>query len=58
MLTYEQVGKMIGGEQKPLSERQLRRLVRSGRLKAVKITHSCVRFRPLDVEAFIKQSLV
>jgi excisionase family DNA binding protein len=49
LLTYEDVARALGGS-KPLSVRTVRRLVARKKLKAVRISHSTVRFRPIDVE--------
>jgi excisionase family DNA binding protein len=49
LLTYEEVAKLLGGT-RPLSVRTVRRLVARKKLKAVRFSHSTVRFRPIDVE--------
>jgi excisionase family DNA binding protein len=45
LLTYEDVAKRWG-----FSVRTIRRLVARKKLKAVRLSHSTVRFRPIDIE--------
>lgn len=51
-LTYDEVAEMLD-----CSTRQVQRYIKSGRLKANKMSHKITRFRLEDVEAFIDRGL-
>lgn len=57
MLDYQSVGEMLGGKESPMSVRQIQRLVKSGRLKSVRMGYRTVRFRKCDVQSFIFKHL-
>ena len=55
LLSYDQVAARLGKDGKPISRRQVERLVRKypERLKRIKLGSRSVRFRQADVDRFI-----
>ena len=55
MLTYAEACAFLGGG-KPYTPTTLRRWVREGRLRAIRLSARAVRFRKTDLEAFVTRA--